>query len=204
VTRRSSGRFPAWTTILILIVAGLAAAGCGGDEEETPMKIDWDLSERHTLDETSWPKGRLDSYTTSLEPLESVRIRVPGDVTLQMSDRAKRVILYRRSQGPDPLPGQKGRILDKVEVYTEPMPVEEAYRTALTYADQFGVSRAPFDDWLERRKKDVDPVTDRTGSGADNRLGADGPFPLVELQYSPNEERPWGVMVQFYWPPPKE
>lgn len=71
------------------------------------MKIDWDLSERHTLDETSWPKGRLDSYTTSLEPLESVRIRVPGDVTLQMSDRAKRVILYRRSQGPDPCRGRR-------------------------------------------------------------------------------------------------
>jgi len=24
------------------------------------------------------------------------------------------------------------------------------------------------------------------------------------LLYSPNDERPWIVMVQFYWPPPKE
>ncbi len=170
------------------------------------MKIDWDLSARHTLDEVDWPKKSLDLYTTRLEPVESVRIRLPGNDVLKMTERASDVILYRRSNGPELLPPPEGDVLTEIEVYTVPLGVEDAYRRALAYADQFGLSRAPLQGWRRRRERGADDVTDRTTTAASERhLGAkDGPIPDVELLYSANEERPWVVKVALYWPPPKE
>jgi len=42
------------------------------------MRIDWDLSKDHTVDQVNWPEQDLDIPTTSIEPLDSVRIRLPG------------------------------------------------------------------------------------------------------------------------------
>ena len=170
------------------------------------MKIDWDLSGQHTLDEVDWPKDRLDSNTTQLKPVESVRIRLPANEVMEMTDRASDVTLYRRSNGPEPLPGPEGEILEQIEAITEPLGVEDAYRRALAYADQFGLSRAPLEGWRKRRNQGADDVTDRTATAGTARLrGAkDGPIPTVELLYSANDERPWVVMVAFYWPPPSD
>lgn len=169
------------------------------------MRIDWDLSGAHTLDQVTWQKENLDISSTSLEPVESVRIGLPGGEVLRMRDRVKRIILYRPSGGK-PLPGSESEILEQVEVYSEPMSVEDAYRRALAYADQFDLPRAPLKGWRKRRDQNVDPVTDRTGTTVlDRRLGGKGgPIPYVELNYSSNDDRPWIPSVQLYWPPPRE
>jgi len=169
------------------------------------MRIDWDLSEGHTLDEVTWQKENLDLYTTELKPVGSVRIRLPGDQTLEMREGLSGSIgLYRRSQGPEPLPGREGRILETVEFYTEPLTVDDAYGRALAYAKQFDLPRGPLDGWRQRREEGAEAPTDRTSTTIlDRKLGGKGgPIPNVELLYSPNEERPWVVMVQLYWPPP--
>ena len=189
------------------LVLALMAAGCGAADEGSPeMRIDWDLSKRHTLDEVTWQDENLDLDTTSIEPLSSVRLQLPSNETLRVPDRVKRVILYRRSQGLEPLPGREGRILETVEVYTEPLTVDDAYEQALAYAKQFDLPRAPLDGWRQRREDGAEAATDRTSTTiVDRKLGGrGGPIPNVELLYSPNDERPWIVMVQFYWPPPKE
>lgn len=169
------------------------------------MTIDWDLSGRHTLKEVAWPQDRLDSHSTSVEPLESVSIRLPAGETLKVGDRAKRIILYRRSNGPEPLPAPEGETLETVEVYSTPLSVEDAYRRATAYAEQFQLPRAPLDGWRKRRKQGSEDATDRTTTtDLDQRLGGDdGPIPTVELLYSFNDERPWAVMVSFFWPPPE-
>lgn len=196
----ASRRRRQWARVALLVVV-LTGAGCGQSGEEGPgMRIDWDLSERHTLDEVSWPKDRLDSYTTQLEPVDSVRIRLPAETVVRLPDRASDIILYRRSQGPDPLPGREGEILDKVEVYSEPLVVEAAYRLALGYAEQFPLPRGGIEAWRKRRDQGVDPVSDRTYVGLDKPLGGkSGPTVGIEFVYSANEERPWVVFVTIQW-----
>jgi len=194
-------------TVGLAALACLAVAGCGGEEEaeQRAMRIDWDLSAEHTLDQVAWPREDLDITTTSVEPLESVRIALPGGQVLRMDDHAKRVILYRPLEGAGPVPQPEGTV-SNVQVYGEPMTADDAYRRALAYVEQFDLPRPILENWRERRKRGVDPVTDRTGIGtADHRQlgGGGGPIPFVEMLYSFNDERPWAVMVQVSWPPPR-
>lgn len=176
----------------------LGVVGCGG--EERGMNIDWDLSGAHTRAEVKWPEKYRDAYTTRLKPVESVRIRLPAGELLRMPDQAESIILYRRAQGPEPLPGPEGEILDKVEVYSEPLGVEDAYRRALALAGQLDLPRVGVDAWQERRDQGVDPVTDRTYVGNDKPLGGKGgPLVGVEFNYSSDDERPWVVSVRVAW-----
>lgn len=108
----------------------------------------------------TWQDENLDLDTTSIEPLSSVRLQLPSNETLRVPDRVKRVILYRRSQGLEPLPGREGRILETVEVYTEPLTVDETYEQALAYAKQFDLPRAPLDGWRQRRENGAEAATD--------------------------------------------
>jgi len=141
----------------IMAAVCLSAAGCG---EGPGMKIDWDLSARHTLDEVTWQKENLDLYTTSIEPVESVRIRLPDGKVLRVPDRVKRIGLYRRGQEGNPLPGPEGNILYNVEVYSDPLDVDDAYRLAVGYAKQFDLPRSGVEAWRKRRDQGVDPVVD--------------------------------------------
>ncbi len=120
------------------------------------MRIDWDLSGRHTHAEVTWSTKYPDAYTTQVKPVESVRIRLPEGKVLRMDDQASDVILYRRSQGPEPLPGPEGEVLVTVEVNSDPLTVEDAYRRALPYVKQFDLPRAQLETWRRRRQRGVD------------------------------------------------
>ena len=64
---------------MVAVLAAVTAPGCGiGGGEAPGMRIDWDLSKDHTVDQVNWPEQDLDIPTTSIEPLDSVRIRLPG------------------------------------------------------------------------------------------------------------------------------
>ena len=179
----------------------LALAGCGDEEEGGGMRIDWDLSKDHTVDEVNWPEQDLDITTTSIEPLDSVRIRLPGGQDLRMADPVKRVIVYRPLASANPVVRPKGKVVDTVEVYSAPQTVDDAYRRALEYTEQFGLSNAALDDWRKRRKAGADPVGDRPFAGRNKRLGGkDGPSVGVELNYSSNDDRPWTMLVRLSWP----
>ncbi len=155
------------------------------------MKVDWDLSKRHTLDEVFWPTDRLDSHTTQLEPVSSARVKLPAERVLEMRQRTGSVILYRRSQSLNPLPPPEGRILTTVEVYTVPLEVEDAYDQALELARQLDFPRGGIDEWRERRERGVAPEVDRTYTGRLKPLGGEGGATVgVEFNYSANDERP--------------
>jgi hypothetical protein len=147
------------------------------------MQIDWNLSGPHTLDQVHWAEDRLDQYTTRLKPVESVRIRLPADKVFTMDKRASDVILYRRANGPNVLPGKEGRIVDRLEVSSDPLSVEDAYKLALGYAEQFGLSKAQVEGWHKRAKGD-DPATNRTSTN---------------MVYSANDKRPWVVIMELDW-----
>lgn len=166
------------------------------------MKVDWNLSARHTLDEVTWQKKSLDLASHSVEPIESVRIRLPAGKVLRVPDRVKRIILYRRSQEGNPLPGPEGKILYNVEVYSDPLDVDDAYRLGLGYAKQFDLPRSGVEAWRKRRDAGVDPVVDRTYIGKFKAKKQ----PIVGINFldSANDEHPWIVMMQFEWPEPRK
>ncbi len=166
------------------------------------MKIDWDLSQRHTLDEVTWPRESLDLDSTNIDPVESVRIRLPAGKLLRIRDRVSNIGLYRRSQEGYPLPGREGEILRNVEVYSDPLEVEDAYRLAVGYAKQFDLPRSGVEAWHKRRDAGVDPVVDRTYVG--KYKAKQQPIVGINFLYSADDERPWIVMMQFEWPEPRE
>jgi hypothetical protein len=150
----------------------------------------------------TWQKENLDLDTTSIEPIESVRIRLPAGKVLRVPDRVSDVGLYRRGQEGYPLPGPEGKILDKVEVYSDPLDVDEAYRLGLGYAKQFDLPRSGVEAWRKRRDQGVDPVVDRTYVGKFKAKKE----PIVGINFldSANDEHPWIVMMQFEWPEPRK
>lgn len=163
------------------------------------MRIDWDLSDKHTRKQVIWPSEDLAS--TSVDPVESVRIRLPEDQVLRMPDRVQKIIMHRKANGPDPAPGPRGEVITYLQVDSKPLSVQDAYRRALAYAEQFDLPREPLEGWRERRDRGVDGLTDRTATTLDRPLGGNsGPVPYLELRYSTTEGRPWRVSMQFFWP----
>ncbi len=201
---RSARTVKLFAGVVLAALVCLVVAGCGGEREEGPgMRVDWDLSDEHTLDQVAWQKENLDLDTTQLKPIESVRIRLPAGEVLRMEDRVSDIILYRRSRNLEPLPAPEGRVLTAVEVYSDPLNVEDAYQRALAYTDQFDLPRSAVEAWRKRREQGIDPVSDRTIIAADDTQlgGAGGPIPHVELVSTGTT---WTVSVQLYWPPPRD
>lgn len=190
----------------LIVAVSLALAACGGERYRPgrPVTVDWDLSESHTRAQVTWPKDQRDLYTAQLRPVRSARIRLPRGELIDIKGGLDDIGLYRLAQGPEPLPGPKGEILEAIEIYSDPLTVEDAYRRALHHADQFGLSRVPIRQWRERRERGVEGLTDRTATTFwDRRLGGEnGPVPTVELLDSGDEARPWVVMISLYWEPP--
>ena len=189
------------------LAVAASVAACGGEEPPPakPIHVDWDLSGAHTRAQVTWPRDQWDAYTARLMPVESARIRLPEGKLLDIPAGLHDIGLYRRAQGPEPLPGPEGEILEKVEVYSEPLEVEQAYRRALEHVRLLEVPEWPIHTWRRRRERGFEELTDRTtATNLDRRLGGkDGLYPAVEMLYSADPAKPWKVMISLYWEPPE-
>ncbi len=97
-----------------------------------------------------------------------------------------------------------GDQVDYIQVDLADRSTEDAYRVALRYAEQFGLDRKGLDLWyrkrLEGRRSGREELLDRAQAGGfEGRLGADGPEPIVQINYSADDARPSIVSIQFDW-----
>jgi len=162
------------------------------------MSVDWDLSGKHTREQVTWPSKDDDIASTSIDPVDSVRIALPEGKVFRMTDRVREIILHRKGDNGRPRPGASGEEITYVQVDSDFMSVEDAYRRALSYVKQFGLPREPVEAWRRRRDKGVDPVSDKTATTEDRPLGGErGPVPYLELRSTGVD---WVVSMQFFWP----
>jgi hypothetical protein len=170
----------------LLLCATLAAAGCGGSESESSegTLIDWDVSTSHTTDDVDWPKPDLSAVEIS--PVESVRIRLP----------AGRRFAGGRELVHDVTLDRRGDLVRGLQVDSHPRTRDQAYELAGRRADEWNLSRKPFDEWREGARKTPVLSTARQGE----RIGDTGPIPTVEIRHSFEDERPALVSLQLYWP----
>src|SRR3954452_19212529 len=91
----------------------LGLIGCSDSEKPAKM-IDWDLTKQPTTADVDWPKPS--DSVVSIEPVDSVSLRLPEDESFEAKDDLKRVFLER-----------KGKAVTLVAVHTQPKTIEDAY-----------------------------------------------------------------------------
>ena len=172
--------------IWLAAALALGLIGCGDSEKPAKM-IDWDLSKQPTMEDVDWPKPS--DSVVSIEPVESVDLRLPEDESFQAKGDLKRVFLER-----------KAKDVTLVAVHTQPKTVEDAYKTASTWASHFDLPTKPLRDWEQKRKSgEADKIATAVSAEPDRTIGKDGPSPSVEIKYSFDEERPSFVILELFW-----
>jgi hypothetical protein len=164
----------------------LALTGCGGSEsaEGDEAMIDWDLSRSHTVDDVDWPKPDLSAVEIS--PVEQVRIDLPDGRSFESDGETVHDITLDR----------RGRTVRNVQIDSHPRSAADAHELAVRWAEEWDLSRVPLDRWRDGAAK-----TPAITSGRPvERIGDDGPVPVVEIRNSFEDERPALVSLQFYWP----
>jgi hypothetical protein len=164
----------------------LALTGCGGSEDsgEDEAMIDWDLSSSHTVDDVDWPKPGQSAVEIS--PVESVRIALPeGRSFAADAGVVHDVTLDRRD-----------RLVRNVQIDSKPRSRADAHELAVSWAEDWGLSREPLDRWRDGASRT--PVI--TSARREERIGDSGPVPALEIRNSFVDEQPALVSLQFYWP----
>ena len=173
------------TSVLVACLL-LALTGCGGSEsaEGDDEMIDWDLSQSHTMDDVDWPKPDLSAVEIS--PVEQVRIALPEERAFESDgDVVHDITLDRRD-----------RTVRNVQIDSHPRSEEDAHALAVRWADEWGLSREPLDRWRDGAAKTPAITSGRPAE----RIGEDGPVPVVEIRNSFQDDNPALVSLQFYWP----
>ena len=164
----------------------LALTGCGSDSaaDDDEAMIDWDLSQRHTLDDVDWPKPDLSAVEIS--PVDDVRIALPDGRSFESDgDTVHDITLDRR-----------GANVRNVQIDSHPRSAADAHELAVLWAEEWDLSREPLDRWRDGAAK-----TPAITSGRPvERIGDVGPVPIVEIRNSFQDESPALVSLQFYWP----
>jgi hypothetical protein len=170
----------------LLLCAMLAAASCGDSESESSegTMIEWDLSISHTTADVDWPKPDLTAVEIS--PVESVEIRLPAGRRFSGDGELVHDVTLDR----------RGDLLRGVQIDSHPRTRDQAYQLAARWADEWDLSRQPFDLWRDGERKTPVLSTARQGE----RIGGKGPIPTVEIHNSFEDERPALVSLQLYWP----
>lgn len=108
---------------------------------------------------------------------------------------------------------REGDRLHDIEVSFREETAEDAYERATALAREWGLDASKIDEWFaEARGKtgtaaaDVDVSTafaDVPGPGVGTgRIGPDGPDVAVRIRYSFDDDRPFLVGFELFWPRP--
>jgi hypothetical protein len=164
----------------------LALTGCGGSEqaEGDEAVIDWDLSRSHTVGDVDWPKPDLSAVEIS--PVDEVRIELPEGRSFRSDGEVVHDITLDR----------RDRVVRNVQIDSHPRSAADAHELAVRWADEWGLSREPLDNWRDGATKT--PVI--TSARPAERIGDGGPVPTVEIRNSFEDANPALVSLSFYWP----
>jgi hypothetical protein len=169
-------------TIALSCAMLVAVAGCGDDDSASDegMRIDWDLSASHTVEDVNWPRDDLTAVV--LDGVNGVSIRLPeGRRFTGDGDLVHDVSLER-----------SGGTVQTVQIDSHPRPKDDAYRLAVRWAEDWGLPTEPLAAWREDGDSTVQ--TSVTESG---RIGPEGPVPTVQIRPAEDGGR---ASLQFFWP----
>ena len=192
---RAHGRGVQRAFVGLLVALAVLLSGCGGDE---PKAIVWDLSDSHTSRDVDWPRPDLDAVL--IEPIESVRIRLPGGEVFEAGDEVQDIGMSRG------VGGDVGRQVRIMNIDSHPRDTDEAHALGVRWARQLGVPTGPLDEWYEQRRADRERGEEDAASTAlavDSSLnlgGPNGPQPAVRILYSFEDDRPSIVSLELGWP----
>jgi len=164
-----------------VVALGLLLAGCGADSGE-PMKIDWDLSRSHTMQDVAWPDPSTDSI--ELGPIASARIRFSDDREVDETSAIRRVAVDR-----------EGQRIAELAIYTTPATVADAYRLALRWCRQWALPTTTIDEWHAAGGGHFNV----TAYNPEQKLGPNHPEPSVKVLSSFDDDRPVVMSLQFFW-----
>ena len=168
----------------LLAIVTLFSSGCGSD---VPEHVDWDLSESHLPSDVGWePRSEMDGRV--MEGVESVRIKLPGGKVFQADADIHDVTL-----------GNEGELLTLVAVEFQPESVDDAYKRAAAFAQEWGAPIKSLETWYKRASRPNDDLTTTGLTQTEDSLGdRTGPFIVIQLRpYSP--ETPALVSFQIQW-----
>jgi hypothetical protein len=124
-----------------VLCALLTTLACGGSTGSSDgAMIDWDLSAGHSIEHVEWPKP--DVSAVEISPVDSVHLKLPGGKRFPASGELVHDVTLDRS----------GRLLRGLQIDSHPRSRARAYELAARWADEWGVSREPFDEWREGAK----------------------------------------------------
>jgi len=159
----------------------LLLAGCGSDEG-TPMKLDWELSKSHTMQDVDWPDASTNAI--ELRPIASVRIGISGGRELHETGGIRRVAVDRHGE----------RISD-VALYSEPATVGDAYELALRWCREWKLPTTTIDDWHAAGGK----TFNMEAYDPKAKLGPNDPSVSIKVLYSFDDDRPVIMSLSFFW-----
>jgi hypothetical protein len=165
-----------------VVALALLLAGCGADSGE-PMKIDWDLSRSHTMNDVAWPDPSADSI--ELRPIASARIRFSDDREINETSAIRRVAVDR-----------EGQQIAELAIYSTPATVEDAYRLALRWCKLWKLPTTTIDEWHAGGGEHFNVAA----YNPRQQLGPNHPEPSVKVLSSFDDDRPVIMSLQFFWP----
>jgi|GEM_PF-6111619 len=168
---------------LAAVAAGLLlVAGCGSDDG-TPMKIDWDLSKSHTMQDVDWPDPSISSIEP--RPLDSVRIRFSGGRELHETSGMKKLALDR-----------VGETVTELGLHSANLTADDAYELALRWARQWDLPTEKLEAWHAAGAKRYNIVAYDPKA----KPAAGDPNVSLKVLYSFDDDRPVSIALNFFWP----
>jgi hypothetical protein len=169
--------------LLGLLAFGLALAGCGADDGPR-RTLSWDFRDGHTLAVT--PQFDTDLDAQDIRPIAHIDFRFPDGTRWRATgDDVRRVA-----------PERDGRVVTDVLVISQPRTAEAAYALAERWAHVLHVPTTAILRWRMTGYRDHMLAE----SGRDDTLGFGGPVPSIEMQSSFEDDEPFLVEVDLYWP----
>ena len=101
---------------------------------------------------------------------------------------------------------REGDEVRQVQIDYKPATTEDAYRRAVSLAEEWGLRRDRLDEWIAERRaqraRGEENTSSRGLASAPGRvtIGPDGPLVGIETRYSFDDSKPVIVALAFYWP----
>lgn len=154
------------------------------------MTIDWDLASSHTITDVGFDRAE-DVDHWQIEPVESVRIALPGGKVFEADDVH------------DLRLDRTGDVVNEINVVLEERTAEEAHERAAAINDSLEIGGGNLDEWLAdvlEARAEGDESSAGPATSALTSQNSEGPFfPSVEIQYSFDGDTPWLVFFTMFW-----
>lgn len=167
--------------------------------------IDWNLSRSHRPADVGWDltagegsDGEVDAK--ELENISSVRVALPEGRVFEAPEDIQDVNI-----------GREGDRLDEITFAYEPQTSEGAYERATRLVKEWDLDGRKIEEWYAKAKGKTGSeaaavetsgvFAEALGPGVETgRIGPDGPAVSVGVVYSFEDDRPFSVHFELFWP----